>query len=85
MDFSAKSTEQIFEVFSLIFATSVKPPLSRSAFSRTFFILQLVSNFSQALTANPERGIRLEELERLLAVETGGDELGEDKSLYFNN
>ena len=46
---------------------------------------QHVSNFSckstQALTADPERGIRVEELERLLAVETGGDEFGADENL----
>ena len=44
-----------------------------------------MSNFprksTQALTADPERGIRVEELERLLAVETGGDEFGADKIL----
>ena len=45
-----------------------------------------MSNFSrkstQALTADPERGIRVEELERLLAVETGGDEFGVDENLW---
>ena len=30
----------------------------------------------QALSTDPERGMRVEELERLLAVETGGEELG---------
>ena len=47
--------------------------------------VQHVSNFphksTQALTADPERGIRVEELERLLAVETGGDEFGADENL----
>ena len=32
--------------------------------------------FLQALSTDPERGMRVEELERLLAVETGGEELG---------
>ena len=43
------------------------------------FLVYIVSYrfiFLQALSTDPERGMRVEELERLLAVETGGEELG---------
>ena len=43
------------------------------------FLVYIVSYrfiFLQALSSDPERGMRVEELERLLAVETGGEELG---------
>ena len=46
------------------------------------FLVYIVSYrfiFLQALSTDPERGMRVEELERLLAVETGGEELGARK------
>ena len=48
------------------------------------FLVYIVSYrfiFLQALSSDPERGMRVEELERLLAVETGGEELGARKVL----
>ena len=74
MDFSAKSAEKIFAVFFLHFSSTEFVQFSHDPQNGTNMFLP--KKDLQAVSANPERGMRVEELERLLALETGGDELG---------